>query len=105
LLREGVVSHVEALARDAEHEQHGKRLELSLIAKDIVDKYFAKHTATPVGVVGELRSLSHRLVHLFIPGINGLKPGDKDIAALLHDFRRFLQDETTVSPFEVREGY
>lgn len=104
LLREGIVSHVEALARNAEHEENGKRMELSVMAKDIVDKHFAKHTATPVGVVGDLRGLSDRLIQLFIPGVNGLNPGDKEIVAVLQELRRFLQDEATVSPFELEKA-
>jgi hypothetical protein len=104
LLREGIVSHVEALSRNAEHEENGKRMELSVMAKDIVEKYFAKHTATPVGIVGDLRALSDRLIQLFIPGLNGLNPGDREIGAVLEELRRFLQDEATVSPFELENA-
>ena len=103
LLREGIVSHVEALARSAE-QNNGKAHDLGVMAKDIVENYFAKHTSTPVGVVGELRGLSNRLVQLFIPGLNGIVPADSEIVSLLHDLRRYLQDEKTVSPFELENA-
>ena len=110
LLREGIISHVEALARGADNEQNehsehsGKRLELNVMAKEIVEKHFAKHTATPMGIVGELREWSDRLINLLMPELNGLCPEEKEIESMLIELQRFLVDETTVSPFELENA-
>eukprot|EP00960_Hanusia_phi_P070531 767330-Hanusia_phi.AAC.5 len=102
LLREGIVNNVEMLASNS--DSNPKKQDLAYFAKNVLDKYFTKRTATPIGLVADLRSVCDRIIQLFIPGVNGLTPTSSEIEAVLQDLVRFLQVENMVSPFELENA-
>ena len=110
LLREGVVSHVEALAggggshASSGEDSNGELSPLAQLAHDIGARFFSQRTATPVGMVGDLRTCADRLVRLFLPGINGLQPSEAQIRQVLTEMREYMDLEEAVSPFELENA-
>ena len=99
MLRQGVVSHVETLASDPQHNW-----ELSNLAQNICTRVFLKHNNTPSGVVADLQAATEALATFFLPGVNGLVPSLDEQRKALSDVAEFLQTEDTVSPFELEKA-
>jgi hypothetical protein len=105
LLRQGVVSHIETVANPpASSATATTPSELVLLARSIVEQAQQHQNATPVGVVNDLRSASEAVIRLFLPGINGKEPSQQEQQAALEELCRFLEEEETVSPFELEKA-
>ncbi len=105
LLRQGVVSHIETVANATNaNATASSPSELVLLAQSIVEQAMQQQNATPVGVVNDLRNASEAIIRLFLPGVNGKEPSQEEQRAALEELCRFLEDEETVSPFELEKA-